>query len=193
MKINLPTTRVTYKLPSILSTEEVKRIIKATHNIKYKTLLMVIYSAGLRVSEAVNLRIKDIDSDQMMLRIRCGKTRKERYALLSSVTLKYLRAYWRCCKFTDYVFPGSDLNTPISIRTVSELYQSAKELAEINKPGGVHTLRHAFATHMLESGKDLFIIKQLLGHSSIQSTTRYLNFVLCKNKNIKSPLDQLNI
>jgi len=192
MKLELPTTRVTYKLPSILSTDEVQRIIKSTNNIKHKTLLILIYGAGLRVSEAVNLRLKDIDSQRQALHIRCSKNRKDRFAILSPVVLKYLRTYWKYCRFTDYIFHGNG-SGHITTSTATRIYQKAKERAGVKKPGGIHSLRHAFATHALESGVDLFVIKQLLGHSSIHSTVRYLSFVPCKDKNVKSPIDQLSI
>ena len=110
MKLELPTTKVTYKLPSILSTDEVQSIIKATGNIKHKLLLIILYGAGLRVSEAVKLRITDIDSKRMTLHIRCAKNRKDRFAMLSPVVLEHLRAYWNHCKFTDYIFPGKGTN-----------------------------------------------------------------------------------
>lgn len=193
MKFELPTTKVIYQLPSILSTNEVQRIIKATGNIKHKTLLILIYGTGLRVSEAVHLRIKDIDSERMTLHIRCSKNKKDRYVILSPVVHKHLRRYWNHCRFTDYVFPGKDLTKPMSTITALQLYQHAKERAGIKKQGGIHALRHAFATHMLEAGVDLFVIKELLGHSSIHSTVRYLRFVPGKDLSIKSPIDQLDI
>jgi integrase/recombinase XerD len=192
MKLELPTTKVTYKLPSILSTEEVQRIIKATNNIKHKTLLIVIYGAGLRVSEAVNLRLKDIDDKRHALHIRCSKNGKDRFALLSPVVLEHLRTYWKHCRFTDYIFHKNGVNH-ITTSAASAIYQKAKERAGIKKPGGIHALRHAFATHALESGVDLFVIKQLLGHSSIHSTVRYLSFFPCRDKSVKSPIDQLSL
>jgi integrase/recombinase XerD len=192
MKLELPTTKVTYKLPSILSTDEVQNIIKAARNIKHKLLLMILYGAGLRISEAVNLRIADIDSKRMTLHIRCSKNGKDRFAMLSPVVLDHLRVYWKSCKFTDYIFPGKGTNH-ITTSYVYNIYQKAKELAGVKKPGGTHMLRSAFATHSLESGTDLFIIKQLLGHSSIHSTVRYLSFSPCKDKNVKSPIEQLSI
>ena len=148
MKLELPTTKVTYKLPSILSANEVQEIIKATGNIKHKALLVIIYGAGLRVSEAVNLRMGDIDSDRMTLHIRGGKNGKDRFAILSPVVLKHLRAYWKHYKFKDYIFPGKN-HDHITTSTASQIYQKAKELAGIKKSGGIHALRHAFATHML--------------------------------------------
>ena len=192
MKLELPTTKVTYKLPSILSTDEVKNIIRVTVNIKHKLLLIILYGAGLRVSEAINLRASDIDSKRMTLHIRRSKNGKDRFAMLSPVVLEYLRAYWKSCKFTDYVFPGREANH-ITPGVAYNIYQKAKKLARIKKPGGTHALRHAFATHSLESGTDLFVIKQLLGHASIHSTVRYLSFSPCKDKNVKSPIDQLSL
>ena len=192
MKLELPTTKVTYKLPSILSIDEVKNIIKSTGNIRDKLLLIILYGAGLRVSEAVKLRITDIDSNRMTLHIRCSKNGKDRFAILSQVVLEHLRTYWKFCQFADYVFPGKG-TSHITIATAYSIYQRAKRLAGVKKPGGTHMLRRAFAVHSLESGTDLFIIKQLLGHASIHSTARYLSFSPCKDKNVKSPIDQLSI
>jgi len=193
MKLELPATRVSYKLPEILSTHEVQRLIKATDNIKHKTLLMLIYSAGLRVSEAVKLRVQDIDSDRMTVHIRHCKNRKDRYVILSPVVHKALREYWRYCRFTDYIFPGQKAGRPLTSPTAAAIYKQAKARAGIKKSGGIHALRHAFATHMLEAGEDLFVIKNLLGHSSIHSTVRYLRFIPGKNTTVKSPIDHWTV
>ena len=193
MKLELLKTKVTYKLPQILSVDEVQKIINSTGNIKHKTLLMVTYGAGLRASEVVNLRIEDIDSDRMTLHIRNGKNRKDRYVILSPVVLAQLRTYWKYCKFTDYIFPGETSSGCMTRHTPNLIYKRVKARAGIKKIGGIHTLRHAFATHMLESGVDLFIIKELLGHTSIRYTVRYLRFVPCRDQNVKSPIDQLSI
>ncbi len=191
-KFDLPTTKVTYKLPSILSADEVQRIIKATGNIKHRTLLMVVYSAGLRVSEAVNLQRRDIDSGRMTLHIRCSKGGKDRYVILSPVVYKALRQYWHACRFTDYVFPNkNNYQKPLTTSSASQIVKSAKAAASISKAGGIHSLRHAFATHLLESGTDIFAIKELLGHASIQSTVRYLAFVPNRHENLRSPIDCL--
>ena len=193
-KLDLPTTKVTYKLPDILSGDEVKRIIKATRNIKHRTLLMIIYSAGLRVSEAVNLRIQDIDSDRMTLHIRCGKGGKDRYVILSPVVHQSLRQYWKVYQFKDYVFPSQKKHSkPLSTSSASQVFKSAKAAAGITKEGGIHSFRHAFATHLLESGVDVFAIKELLGHASIQSTVRYLAFLPHKHKNLRSPIEALEL
>ena len=190
----LSTTKVTYKLPDILSAQEVERIIKGVSNIKHRTLLMVIYGAGLRVSEAVNLRMNDIDRDRMTLHIRCAKGGKDRYVILSPVVYQALRAYWKACRFKEYVFPSkSNPNKPLSTQRAAQVFKSAKKEAGITKAGGIHGLRHAFATHLLESGADIFAIKTLLGHASIQSTVRYLDFVPNRHKNLISPIDRLTL
>ena len=193
MRLTLPAMKVVYKLPDILSLEEVQSIIKNTVTIKHKALLMVVYGAGLRISEALNLRVTDIDKNRMTLHIRCSKNRKDRFVILSPVVYECLKTYWKYCRFDDYLFPSKNKNKPISAGTASKIYKDAKEKAGIKKSGGLHSLRHAFATHLLESGVDLFIIKELLGHSSIHSTVRYLRFAPCKNQNIKSPIDQLSL
>ena len=191
-KLDLRATKVIYKLPSILSPGEVQRIIKATTNIKHRSLLMLIYSAGLRVSEAVNLRIQDIDGERKTLHIRCGKGGKDRYVILSPVVHLALRDYWRTCRFQDYVFPSqNDPHKPLTISSASLIFKSAKAVAGITKSGGIHSLRHAFATHILESGTDIFTIKELLGHTTIQSTIRYLAFVPDRHQNVRSPIEQL--
>jgi site-specific recombinase XerD len=193
-KLNLPVTKVTYKLPDILSANEVQRIIKAVGNIKHRTLLMVIYSAGLRVSEAVNLRISDIDRDRMTFHIRCAKGGKDRYVILSPVVYQALRDYWKTCQFKDYVFPSKkNIDKPLSTHRASQIFKDAKRGANITKSGGIHSLRHGFATHLLESGADIFAIKTLLGHSSIQSTVRYLDFVPNRHQNLISPIDRLKL
>jgi integrase/recombinase XerD len=193
-KLNLPATKVTYKLPDILSAHEVERIIKAVSNIKYRTLLMVIYSAGLRVSEALNLKISDIDKDRMTLHIRCAKGGKDRYVILSKVVYSALRDYWKVCQFKEYVFPSQrHPNKPMSTHRALQMFKTAKVQAGVTKLGGIHGLRHAFATHLLESGADIFAIKALLGHASIQSTVRYLDFVPNRHQNLLSPIDQLKL
>lgn len=190
-KLDLPTTKVTYKLPSILSPNEVKRIINAVSNIKHRALLMVIYGSGLRVSEAVKLKAKDIDRDRMTLHIRCGKGGKDRYVILSLTVLNVLEQYWQACKFTDYVFFSTDKSKSLTTSSASQIYKAAKVAAGVTKAGGIHGLRHAFATHLLESGAEIFSIKELLGHASIQSTVRYLAFVPHRHQNLASPIDRL--
>lgn len=132
-KLNLPASKVTYKLPDILSANEIQQIIKAVDNIKYRTLLMVICSAGLRVSEAINLRIFDIDSDRMTLHIRCAKGGKDRYVILSPVVYQALRKYWKACKFKDYVFPSrKNANKPLSTHRALQIFKAAKRIPHDN-------------------------------------------------------------
>jgi integrase/recombinase XerD len=191
-KLDLPTTKVTYKLPSILSVDEVKRIIQSTGNSKHRALLITIYGAGLRVSEAVNLRINDIDGERKTLHIRCGKGGKDRYVILSPVVYQALKEHWRACRFEDFVFPHhQNAHRPLSTATAATIFKTAKAIADIKKDGGIHSMRHAFATHLLESGADIFAIKELLGHASIHSTVRYLAFVPGRHKDLKLPIDQL--
>lgn len=152
---------------------------------------MVIYGAGLRVSEAVNLRLTDIDSDRMTLHIHCAKGGKDRYVPLSPVVYRSLCQYWKACRFSDFVFPGRNSTTPLSTHSISQIFKAAKLKAGVTKSGGIHGLRHGFATHLLESGTDIFAIKALLGHASIQSTVRYLDFVPDRHKNLVLPIEQL--
>lgn len=196
MELQLRKTKVTHKLPEILSAKEVQAIIKAAAgNIKHKTLLMITYSAGLRVSEVVRLKFSDIDKERMTLHIRDTKNGRDRFVILSPVVLEQLRTYWVHCKFKEtknYIFLGKGGNH-ITTSVASHMYYKAKETAGIKKPAGIHGLRHAYATHSLELGTDLFKIKTLLGHMSVNSTVRYLSFVPNKDSNIKSPIDQLSL
>ena len=192
-KLNFPTTKVTYKLPDILSAKEVEHIIKSVSNIKYRTLLMVIYGAGLRVSEAVNLRLTDIDSDRMTLHIHCGKGGKDRYVPLSPVVYQTLCQYWKVCRFSDFVFPGRNSTHLYQLIVFSKyLKQQSKKQESLNQVVFMG-LRHGFATHLLESGTDIFAIKTLLGHASIQSTVRYLDFVPDRHQNLILPIEQLTL
>lgn len=193
-KLSLPTTKTIYKLPDILNVQEVQKIITAVGNIKYRTLFMVIYSAGLRVTEALHLRMSDIDSGRMTIHVRAAKGGKDRFVILSPVVYKALADYWKACRFKDYVFPSpKDSNKPLSTHRASQIFKAAKQKAQVQKAGGIHSLRHAFATHLLESGADIFAIKTLLGHASIQSTVRYLDFVPNRHKNLISPIERLEL
>jgi integrase/recombinase XerD len=154
---------------------------------------MVIYGTGLRVSEALNLKIADIDRDRQTLHIRNTKNRRERYVPLSPILLQALTNYWRFYRFNDYVFPGSQQGKPLSKTSVAKLFKAAKKAAGIKKDGGIHSLRHSFAVHTLETGADLIMIKRLLGHRSIHSTVRYCEFSPNHDKRFQSPLDALTL
>lgn len=179
------------KLPVILSQAEVKAILEATENLKHRTILSTIYGAGLRISEAAKLRVSDIDSKNMQLIIREGKGKKDRYSLLSRKSLDLLREYWKRYKPSDFLFEGKNPTGYISPRTIQKVFEEAKTKAGVKKPATVHTLRHSFATHLLEAGTDICYIQRLLGHTSLQTTTIYLHLRRVDLLNIKSPLDTL--
>jgi integrase/recombinase XerD len=177
------------KLPSILSREEIKSIFNVTENLKHKAILMTVYSAGLRVSEVCNLKIKDIDSKNMQILIRQGKGKKDRYSLLSKVNLEVLREYWKRYHPTEYLFSGSGGTGSISHRSVQRMLERSIKKTGIIKKASIHTLRHSFATHLLEDGTDICYIQRLLGHAQITTTTIYLHLRRMDLLNIKSPLD----
>jgi len=183
--------KVPKKLPCILSREEVKSIFDVTENLKHKAILMTVYSAGLRVSEVCNLKTTDIDSKNMQILIRQGKGKKDRYSLLSEVNLKILREYWIRYHPTEYLFSGNGRTYAITPRTVQRILEKSVKKTGITKHASVHTLRHCFATHLLENGTDICYIQRLLGHSNITTTTIYLHLRRMDLLNIKSPLDML--
>ena len=179
------------QLPMLLSREEVTRILTAQSNIKHRALLTMIYGSGLRVSEAVRLRPRHIESDRMMLRVEQGKGRKDRYTVLSQKSLKLLREYWRTCRPGEWLFFGRDKTRPMSIGTAQHIYYQAKEKAGITKGRGIHTLRHCFASHLLEDGAELFVIKRWLGHTAVKTTCTYVHLNPDYLAKITSPLDLL--
>ncbi|AOT68960.1 site-specific tyrosine recombinase/integron integrase [Geosporobacter ferrireducens] len=179
------------KLPVVLSQSEVKSILDAVSNLKHKAILMTIYAAGLRVSEAAKLKVSDIDSKNMQISVRCGKGKKDRYTLLSKTNLDILREYWMRYHPSDYLFMGADGKSPITARTIQRVFEDAKDRVGIKKNASVHTLRHSFATHLLEAGTDICYIQRLLGHTSINTTTIYLHLRRMDLLNIVSPLDSL--
>lgn len=189
----IPCRRGESTLPEILGREEVERILTAPTNAKHRALLMTTYSAGLRVSEVVGLSVSDIDSQRMVIRVRQGKGNKDRYTILSERLLAELRSYWKRERPPSYLFPGTDIERPMSRSAAQQIYQHAKKGAGITKKGGIHSLRHAFATHLLEAGVDLRTIGVMLGHSSMRSTVRYLRVTVERIASVRSPLDLLNL
>ncbi|MDD3080295.1 MAG: tyrosine-type recombinase/integrase [Paludibacter sp.] len=179
-------------LPEVLSEAEVIKIFRATENIKHKALLMTIYSAGLRISEAANLKIKDVDSGRMQIRIEQGKGKKDRYTLLSNKTLEILRKYVAEHKPQEWLFEGEP-GRPYSTRTIQTILHKSVEKVGIKKRITVHTLRHSFATHLLEAGTDLRYIQSLLGHNSSKTTEIYTHITTKGFDQIQSPLDKLEI
>lgn len=179
------------KLPVILSQSEVKAIFDATDNLKHKAILMTIYGAGLRVSEVSNLRISDIDSKNMQIVVKQGKGKKDRYTLLSEANLSILRQYWKRYQPKGMLFQGKFPGEPISVRSIQKVFEASRVKAGIKKDASVHTLRHCFATHLLEADTDLCSIQRLMGHTSIETTTRYLHLRRMDLLKIKSPLEYL--
>jgi site-specific recombinase XerD len=175
----------------LLSREEVNSIVNASANLKHRALLATVYGSGLRVSEVVRLRPEHIESSRMMIRIEQAKGAKDRYTVLSKTGLSLLRAYWREYRPGEWLFFGRDKKKPLSIGTAQRVYYQAKAKAGITKGRGIHTLRHCFATHLLDQGVELFIIKRWLGHSAIKTTCRYIHTSPEQFLRIQSPLDQL--
>jgi site-specific recombinase XerD len=188
---SIPPRKTPRQLPEVLSAEEVGRLFAATENLKHRALLMTAYAAGLRVSELVHLRLSDIDSARMMLRVSAGKGEKDRYTVLSPRLLGELRAYWRVYKPATWLFAGSTGDQPLHRRTAANVYHLAKEKAGILKRGGIHTLRHCFATHLLEAGVDVRTIQLLMGHRSIRTTIDYVHLTAKKLASTPSPFDLL--
>lgn len=188
--IAIPRIKREKKLPVVLAKEEVKAILNEVRNIKHKTILTLIYSAGLRVGEAINLKVCDIDSKRMQIRVRQAKGSKDRYVILSAVLLDLLRTYYNLYKPKDYLFP-SQMSQQISNRTVQSVFKQACKKSNLNKTVSIHVLRHSFATHLMEQGVSLPIIQQLLGHSSLRTTSIYLHVQQYTIDKVKSPLDFL--
>jgi len=159
--------------PEVLSRAEVLRLFEAVSNLKHRALLMMIYSAGLRVGEAVRLRVEDVDSERRLLHVRQGKGRKDRYVMLLEVALESLWDYWRAYRPTKWLFPGQREGCHLHERTVEKILKQACQKAGIRKDISVHTLRHSFATHLLEAEIDLRYIQEMLGHKSSKTTEIY--------------------
>jgi site-specific recombinase XerD len=185
----IPHLKSRRKLPCVLERSEVDALFCATPNLKHKAILMLIYSSGIRLAEAVHLKIADIDSKRMMIKIQQGKGGKDRYTILSSVALEALREYWRKYRPSEWLFTGQKKDQPMSDRSIQQIFKAAKKRAGIVKAASVHTLRHSFATHLLEAGTDIHHIQLLLGHQSIQTTMIYLHLRRKDLAKITSPLD----
>ena len=188
----LPRPKVPAKLPQILAREEVAALIEKTSNLKHRALLMTTYGAGLRLQEVCRLRLCDIDAKRMMLRVELGKGAKDRYTLLSPRLLDELRRYWLLHRPKQWLFPSPRVpELPLPKQTAHRIYHAAKDRAGITKAGGIHALRHAFATHLLEAGVDIHSIQRLMGHDSLSTTERYFHLAQKHLSGIASPLDLL--
>ena len=191
-QFEIPSARQPQKLPQILAREEVARLIELTANVKHRAMLMTTYGAGLRVSELCHLKVSDIDSARMSIRVEQGKGAKDRYTLLSPRLLRELRRYWALHRPKEWLFSAAqDLDQPISITTAQKMFYRAKRRAGIDKDCGIHGLRHAFATHLLEAGVDLHTIQRLMGHGHISSTLRYFHLARKHLAATPSPLELL--
>jgi site-specific recombinase XerD len=190
--LDLPRPRRDTKVPVILSREEVSQIIQCKKNIKHKAILMITYSAGLRLSEVSTLKITDIDSSRMLIHLHKTKGDKERYTILSPIALDLLREYYRQYKPREWLFEGYSRDH-VSVRTVQHVFKAALSKSNIQKDVGIHSLRHSFATHLLEQGVALPIIQLMMGHKSLKTTSGYLHVQQYSIQGVKSPLDSLAI
>ena len=185
------------KLPVVLSAEEVARLLKAAGSLKYKAALSIAYGAGLRASEVVHLKVNDIDSERMVIRVEQGKGKKDRYAMLSPTLLELLRAWWRHGQSQrkmlpgGWLFPGQNPINPLSTRQLNRAFHLALHAAEIDKRVSLHSLRHSFATHMLEQKVDVRVIQVLLGHKKLDTTAQYTQVATGILREVKGPLEYL--
>jgi site-specific recombinase XerD len=179
------------KLPVVLSVEEVKAILEGLGNLKHRVMLMLVYSAGLRVGEVVSLKPEDIDSERKMIHVRSGKGKKDRYTILSDVVLDVLREYWKAYKPRTWVFEGKIPGVPYSVRSAERVFEVAVRKAGIHKNVSIHSLRHSFATHLLEQGTDIRFIQELLGHSSVRTTEIYTHVSRKQIATMRSPIEQI--
>jgi integrase/recombinase XerD len=193
--IAIPRPKKAIQLPRFFNQAEVLAIIKSVANLKHKVMLMLAYGAGLRVSEVVKVRVGDIDSERMSIRVEGAKGKKDRLVMLSPALLVMLREYWRQYKpfRGGYLFEGQLKGMPYSTRSLQLVLQAAKQKAGIMRPGGMHALRHSFATHLLDKGTDILMIMKLLGHNDLKTTLRYLHVTNKDMLRIISPLDDLNL
>lgn len=187
----IPPRKQPVPLPYVYSVEEVERLLKAPANPRDRLLLMTTYATGMRVSEVVKFQVVDIESDRMMIRVNQGKGKKDRYTVLSTRLLAELRDYYRRVHPDAWFFPGQDPHRPLNTSTAQRIFNDAKEQAGLQRGKGIHTLRHCFATHLLEAGVDLRTIQELLGHASILTTMRYLQVRRKRIGTLQSPLDLL--
>ena len=199
----MTTVREPRKLPVILSPQEVTRLLDAAPGLKYRAALSLAYGAGLRASEVVSLKVADIDSSREVIRVEQGKGRKDRYAMLSEPLLDLLRAWWLAARERGvmlahgsggggWLFPGQNPVNPLTTRQLRRAFHGAKAAAGIDKPVSLHTLRHCFATHLLEQKVDIRVIQVLLGHSKLDTTARYSHLASTTLRAVKSPLEHLS-
>ena len=188
---HIPYQRTGRKLPEILSPEEVSAIFRGVENIKHRAILMTVYGAGLRLQELIGLRLSDIDFHRMQIRIRQGKGRKDRHVMLAVRLEEILHRYINIVKPKEWLFPGQRPAQPMHPRSVQMIFEKAKKAAGIQKKVSIHSLRHAFATHLLKRGVNIRLIQRLLGHKNLATTARYTHVARESLQEIQSPLDHL--
>jgi site-specific recombinase XerD len=193
-RFDIPMAKISRTLPRVLSRDEVKRLFAAAPNLRARTLLMTTYAAGLRVSEVCALQLADIESapDRMCIKVRQGKGGKDRYTMLSPQLLQTLRDYWHQRRPRIWLFPSPTGNGGIDHKVAQRIYGVARDRAKLGRHGGIHTLRHCFATHLLESGVDIHTIQRLLGHGHVSTTMRYFHLAQNKLTGTTSPLELLD-
>lgn len=193
-RFDIPMAKVPNTLPRILSREEVSRLFEHAANLRARALLMTTYAAGLHVSEVCALQLADIESapDRMCIKVRQGKGARDRYTMLSPALLETLRDYWRYHRSSIWLFPNSSGTGPIDLKMAQRMYCAARDRAGLGSRGGIHTLRHCFATHLLESGVDIHTIQRLLGHGHLSTTMRYFHLAHHKLTGTTSPLELLD-
>jgi site-specific recombinase XerD len=190
--IDIPSPRKEKKLPVVFSKDEIEALLKVTTNLKHRAMLALAYSSGLRLSEVAALKITDIDSGRMLVRVVQAKGFKDRYSILSPAALTLLREYWRKSRPSSHLFESSG-HKPLACRTLQQIFKKALLKTGIKKQTGFHALRHSFATHLMEQGVSLPIIQQLLGHRSIKTTSVYLHVQQYNVHAVKSPLDSFSM
>jgi site-specific recombinase XerD len=194
MRLDIPMAKVPKRLPQILTRGEVSRLIDAAPTFRGRTLLALTYAAGLRLSEVCALQLSDIESapERMCIKVRQGKGAQDRYTLLSPRLLEMLRRYWRDQRPRTWLFPNRSGRAPIDVNTAQRIYCAARDTAGIAPEGGIHSLRHAFATHLIEAGVDLPTVQRLLGHGHISTTMRYVHLARARVTGTTSPLELLD-
>jgi integrase/recombinase XerD len=188
-RLTIPRPKRPHTLPQVLSVEEVRAILLALGNLKHRAVLTTVYSAGLRLSEVCKLKAADIDSKRMLIRVRQAKGNKDRYTILSVITLQLLREYWQKYRPQEWLFETKPC-VAMSERTVQKIFEHAIKKTAIQKKVGIHCLRHSFATHLMEQGVSLPIIQQLLGHRSLRTTSIYMHVGQYSMQTVSSPLDR---
>lgn len=193
-RFDIPMAKAPKSLPRVLSRDEVRRLLAAAPNPRARALLTTTYAAGLRVTEVCSLQLADIESapDRMCIKVRGGKGGKDRYTLLSPVLLQTLRDYWHAYRPRTWLFPNRSGTGPICDTLAQRMYYAARDAASLGRHGGIHTLRHCFATHLLESGVDLHTIQRLMGHGHVATTMRYFHLAQNKLTGTTSPLELLD-